>query len=435
MAHTLFLSYARSDADAYFKRFRQELAEAVRVRVSGTLEDAAFVDRDDIKPGEEWSVALVNALQYSRVLVPVYSRSFFDSDFCGKEWAVFRQRQDAALEAGAVRRPPVIQPVLWVGWDDLPEPLPQVASDIQLEHASFGDEYAQLGLRRMMMLSRHRSARRDIIEGIADLIVDVARVDALPPLSVAPSLANVQSAFIAAPAPAGAAPAGPAAGAGAVGVAPDADAVRESSSGPRYVQFIFVAGRRDQLAPLRKEVGCYGERSGEEWKPYHPEVACAVADLALEVAGTERLYTRPLPLAPDLINRLEEAERRDNLVAIIVDTWTLRLAEYHEFMREYDRRSFLNCVVLVPWNPADTETKDSRTVLEDAMRASFPTRTAVRDPKTFIDSISSSDDLRRSLATSLAEARARVINAADVRRRAETGQIFVKPVISVTREV
>ena len=435
MAHTFFLSYARSDADAYFKRFRQDLAEAVRVRVAGTLEDAAFVDRDDIGLGEEWRAELVNALQYSKVLVPVYSRSFFDSDYCGKEWTVFRQRQDAAVEAGAAQRPPVIKPVLWVGWDDLPEELPEVAGELQLEHAAFGDEYAQLGLRRMMMLSRHRSARRDIIESIADMIVDVARADALPSLPVAPSLADVQSAFIAAPARAGTAPAGAAAAGGAIGVAPAAGGARESSSGPRYVQFIFVAGRRDQLAPLRKEVGCYGETSGEEWKPYHPEVACAVADLALEVAGTERLYTRPLPLAPDLINRLEEAERRDNLVAIIVDTWTLRLAEYHEFMREYDRRSFLNCVVLVPWNPADAETKDSRAVLEDAIRASFPARTAVRDPKTFIDTISSSDDLRRSLATSLAEARARVINAADVRRRAESGQIFVKPVISVTREV
>jgi hypothetical protein len=48
MAHWFFLSYARSDADVYFKRFRQKLAEAVRVKVGGDLESVAFYDRDDI---------------------------------------------------------------------------------------------------------------------------------------------------------------------------------------------------------------------------------------------------------------------------------------------------------------------------------------------------------------------------------------------------
>jgi hypothetical protein len=62
-------------------------------------------------------------------------------------------------------------------------------------------------------------------------------------------------------------------------------------------------------------------------------------------------------------------------------------------------------------------------------------RSAIRDPKSFIDAIGSSDDLRSSLANSLTAARARVINAADVRRRAESAKVFVKPVISVTREV
>jgi FxsC-like protein len=214
-----------------------------------------------------------------------------------------------------------------------------------------------------------------------------------------------------------------------------ADLPAEVTSGPRYVQFIFVAGTRDQLTGLRQEVDCYGLLSGEEWKPYHPDVATTIVDVALEVAGAERLYTQPLPLAADLMQRLDEAERQDKLVAIIVDTWTLRLPEYHAFMRDYDRRSFLNCVVLVPWNPAHADTVGSRAVLEDAIRATFPSRTAIKDPKTFVDTIASTDQLRSSLAMSLAAARARVINAAEVRRRAESGQVFVKPIISAASGV
>jgi hypothetical protein len=101
MAHWFFLSYARCDADVYFKRFRQELAEAVRVKVGGDLESVAFFDRDDIGAGEEWPDTLSAALQHSRIFVPIYTRSYFASDYCGREWEVFRQRQDALMANGA----------------------------------------------------------------------------------------------------------------------------------------------------------------------------------------------------------------------------------------------------------------------------------------------------------------------------------------------
>lgn len=417
MAHWFFLSYARCDADVYFKRFRQELAEAVRVKVGGDLESVAFYDRDDIGTGEEWPDVLSSALQWSRVFVPIYTRSYFASDYCGREWDVFRQRQDTLVANGAAARPPVIQPVLWVGKEDLPEPLPEVARGAQFENAAYGDEYAEIGVRQMMLQNRYRDARRTFIAALADRIVDVARDHDLPPLAAKPVIGDIRSAFVEAPV----------AAAGAAEPKPAAAAF--DTRGPRYAQFIFVAGTRAELEALRQKVDCYG-LAGEDWKPYHPTTAMAVADVALEVAGGERLWPEPVPLGDDLIERLEQAKAQDKIVAIIADSWTLRLPAYHRFMRDYDERNFLNCFVLVPWNPADDETSTSRQLLEDAVRVAFPNRSALKDPKTFIDTIASPDDLRANLSNALATTRARIITAAEVQRRAESRNVVVKPIIS-----
>jgi GTPase SAR1 family protein len=201
-SYLFFLSYARSDADPFFNRFRQELAEAVRVKVGGPLEAVAFIDRDDIAVGQDWSEALSEALLTSRVLVPVYSRSYFASDYCGKEWAVFQQRQQlAAAATGGARPPPVILPVLWVGREDLPAPLPRVARDLQFhDAAAFSEEYAEVGLRYLMRPNRYRNAGREMIAALADRIVEVASQHHLPPLASKPVFEYVPSAFLDEPA-------------------------------------------------------------------------------------------------------------------------------------------------------------------------------------------------------------------------------------------
>ncbi len=410
-----FLSYARSDGDVYFKRFRQELAEAVRVKVGGPLEAVAFVDRDSIAVGQEWPEALTSALQTSRVLVPVYSRSYFASEYCGKEWAVFRQRQEAALAAAGGAggaRPPVILPVLWVGKEDLPLPLPMVARDLQFDHGAFGDQYAGVGLRYLMLQSRHLSNRRQMIAALADRIVAAANQHTLPPLASQPMIVDVPNAFRDDPA----------------GIEETVDLLPRPPG--RYVQFIFVAGTQAELKALREQVECYGTHGAEEWQPFHPDVALAVADVALEVAGAERLWPERVSLGGDLIQRLEQAESENKVVAIIVDTWTLQLQQYHNVMREYDKRLFPNSVVLIPWNQKDSETAKELNRLKTIVKGTFLNRLLVRDTQTFMDEICSAEDLRKSLSTSLAAARARIIRAAEV-RKSLAAEPVAKPIISV----
>jgi FxsC-like protein len=137
-----------------------------------------------------------------------------------------------------------------------------------------------------------------------------------------------------------------------------------------------------------------------------------------------------VPLGPDLIQRLEAAERDDKIVALLVDTWTLRLEQYHQFMREYDRRSFLNCVVAVPWNPRDEETVGARDLLEKALQVTFSNRLAAPDPGgTFQSGIASPDELRQKLGTALSATRMRLLNVAKVRKLAESERVITRPLL------
>lgn len=413
-----FVSYARLDGDEYLKKLYKELVQAVRLKVGGTPEEIGFFDTEDIALGQEWPEALSGALQTARVFVPIYTPSYFQSDYCGREWQVFEERRAAYVAAAPGHAlPPVILPVLWVAESDLPSPLPAVASAIQHSHEDLGPEYAKEGMNLLMRVGRYRDLRREIIDHLAETIIAAAREHPLPPLASPPEIQQVTSAFVSRNRP-------PAAN-GSTG----ANGASPANTGPRYVQFIYVAGRRCELQPLRQRLDGYGNEGGMDWQPYVPDYPEEVAIFAQGVAAAEKLRYESVPLGPDLVERLEAAERDNKIVALIVDTWTLRLEQYHRFMREYDRRSFLNCLVLVPWNPQDEETTRSRPLLEKALQVTFLNRMTVKDPHTFHDAVHSPHELRKRLSTALNAVRMRILNTAEVKRRAESERVIAKPIL------
>ncbi len=403
-----FFSYARFDKDPYLKRFYDDLVDCVRVNAGGGRERIGFFDSESIELGQEWPEELATALQTARVLVPVYTPSYFASEYCAREWQVFEERRRAAGD-----RPPVILPVLWVPQDKLPSNLPEAVLDLQYSHEQLGGIYVQEGLRQLMRQRRYLDDRRQIIDGLAERIVEIARKHPLPPLPAPPSVKQVPSAFQPPPGtPAAPTPASPA------------------NVGPRYVQFIFVAGRRNEIEAqrLRKKLDYYGGEGGPDWQPYLPDVAEEIAFLANAVAISEKLRYEMVPLDANLIQRLDEAERDNKVVAIIVDTWTLRLEQYHRFMREYDKRSYQNCVVLIPWN-YDEETKRTEETLQQAVQLTFLNRCLSKDPNTFIDTIRSPEELRTSLSRALNAARMRIFTVADVKKKAESGNVIAKSLL------
>jgi FxsC-like protein len=418
--HLFFLSYARNDKNGYLEKFHEELSEAVARWSARPAAQVGFFDRSGIELGADWPAALVEGLQSSRVLVSLYSPSYFTREYCGKEWSLFRMRQEELARARPGTPPPeAILPVLWMPRESLPAELPPAAGELQFDHGALGGEYVREGLLQLRTLSIYRDQYEIVVNQLAKRIVELSR-QKLPRHPRVKSPADLANAF-AAPKPSpsfGAPPAPPAAPAGL------------GKEGPRHVQCVYVAARRGELAAQRVRAGldAYGEESGMEWSPYHPKLSDEIGLLVNHVTvGEGFLYTHG-EVDEALLARLEDAKRRNKIVVMVVDAWTLCLDAYRQRMREVDERNFFNTAILVPWNPDDPETTERGDELQAQLKGTLVGRYVTRDQ--FADAIESAETLKDRLKEVLSTARMRVITAAEVLKKAEGDRIVPRPVVS-----
>jgi FxsC-like protein len=411
MSHWFFLSYARDNSDKYLEKFYRDLDNKIRSLTPPGEGEEGFFDVGIIELGTQWPDVLTAALQKCRTFVSLYSPAYFTREKCGQEWQIFSERQaaySAELPAHA-SRPSLLMPILWVPEARLPSPLPDAVSAVQYKHSDFGEVYAREGLQQLMKLSKHRDRYHEFLASFANKLIQAARTHTLPPLPQLPPINEIKNAFHRR-------------GAQAVKLAGEA-----ANVGPRFVQFVFVAGRRDELRAVREKLDPYGEEGGFDWQPFLPEFTDEIGIMAQEVAWREKLHYGFVQLDNDITKRLDEAECQNKIVAIVVDTWTLCLPRYSNFMNEYDRRNFVHCVVLIPWNSRDDETEINRSILVNKMWGTFPHHAVKPDPNCFLDSISSPDELKKGLSVALNKARARITEKAEVMKKAESGQVIGKP--------
>ncbi|WP_156178835.1 TIR-like protein FxsC [Saccharothrix sp. ST-888] len=133
---------------------------------------AGFMDRLD--PADPEAAQRVSeALAGCRVLVPLYSRRYFRSERCGREWTAFERRgRLTGWSSGIV-------PVLWS-----PVPLselPPVAARLQYVESGLGASYTEEGLYGLASLRKYRQQYEMAVHRIAWRIVDVAERIGIPP--------------------------------------------------------------------------------------------------------------------------------------------------------------------------------------------------------------------------------------------------------------
>ena len=96
-----FLSYARTpkrdpsdrdDPDRWVYKLYKDLCAEILQMTDARPEEAGFMDREN-RIGAQWSPELTSALARCRVFVPLYSRRYFESDNCGREWFAFARRE------------------------------------------------------------------------------------------------------------------------------------------------------------------------------------------------------------------------------------------------------------------------------------------------------------------------------------------------------
>jgi FxsC-like protein len=291
-------------------------------------EEVGFMDRET-KLGAEWSPELVNALQRCRVFVPLYSRRYFESSYCGKEWFAFARREftNRALGGDAVS---AIVPALWTRMNS--GRLPNVAQSVQFDHATLGERYSTEGFYGIMKLQNYRADYLKAVHRLAERIVDIGDAsvahadDSASRERRQPDFDSLPSAF------------GP-------------DSATRMTDGQLHIS--VLAYDVSSLPPGRVN-DYYGEKP-DTWSPYRPDYPEPVADYAVDLA-TKCLDCKPL--VRSFGDGGSESGGNGHSMPpslCLVDAW-VSLSEAHcEQLKRLNEIEESWVSVLIPWNSKDRD--------------------------------------------------------------------------------
>ncbi len=385
--YVFYFSYARNDSSSHIRKFYDDLSTEVHRKMGRSKESIGFFVQD-FPPGEEWPLQLLKALQQSRFLVSMYSPSYFNSEYSGKEVQYFLDR--GKLDEANGRFSPQIFPVMWIPPRG---PLPQAVNDIQTFVASNPEIYINQGLSYLMRLQRYRDEYLEFIIHFADDLVNAFERSPSQPLFDPPPLNEIRSAWDAPIEPAAVKPA-------------------RAKAGPSHIKFVYVAATKSEIEAngIRKELQYYGVEGGLDWRPFLPDNPDEIAILAQEVAAKERIRYESIPINDTLIDKLREAERNRDLVIIVIDPWTLRLEPYQAILREFDKYRSLNCAILIVWNGSDNETIAMLPMLQLTLNHSLLSF-AVSKVANYMGSIHSAEKFQHDLSNAVVTLRRYIISS------------------------
>ena len=173
-----FLSYARTpkrdpadrdDPDRWVYKLYKDLCAAILQMTDARPEEAGFMDREN-KIGAQWSPELTIAIARCRVFVPLYSRRYFESDNCGREWFAFARREITRRARGREVVDAIV-PALWTRLDR--EKLPYVAQSVQFDHKLLGERYCTEGFYGIMKLQNYRADYQRAVHRLAERIIAI----------------------------------------------------------------------------------------------------------------------------------------------------------------------------------------------------------------------------------------------------------------------
>jgi FxsC-like protein len=432
MAYEFFFSYTRANYNPYLKRLFTDLSDWVRNLTGAGQEDpVGFFDQREIELGAQWDSTIVEALQESKVLVALGSPAYFKSEYCGKEWALFRQRAIAGAPSG--NPPPLIKSMVWVPFD-----IASLPPDVQATQLLRGDPHGQVNEKGLAFLAPRRPVGyQNFINELAEEIVKAGRAHPIARLVDVPPLAQVQSAFHPPPplAPQPPEVIGP------VTHEPEAPVpVQEGRAGsalnpdgPKHVHFVFVAANPRVFGAARQPDAYFASGAGD-WKPFFPADLRPIQPLLQQVASHDDLLcsSDEVPFSPQLLEKIDEARERRQLVVIVVDPWSLHWdaqrqpSAYQDLLRELDKRLDYHWCVIVPWNEQDPVWKAGRDAMTATVRSTFD-RHANFLPLFYREGITSADDLKGTVADTLRRLKEEVSKRAEVVRPVPPGpaRVFV----------
>lgn len=378
MAYEFFLSYTRANNDVFLKKFFDELSQAIRdLRGLPATADVGFFDQNNIELGEQWDATIVEALQTSNVFLAVASPGYFKSEYCGKEWELFRRR--IAPGAGA-KTPPLVKPIVWIPFNIAS--LPSGVTDVQL---TFGDPQAlhnQRGFKHLLKnLQEHQVAFNNLVEALAREIIDAADTHPAQRLQAVPQLRDLPSSFDAT-------------------ARPGQPAVPVSPTGPKHVRFVYVAANPQEIGTART-VDAYVDAGGADWKPFYPDDLTRIHRLTQNfVSGDDLDFTsEEMAFGADLLQNIDDAWKKRQIVVLVVDGWSVQWnAKYRQVLSQLDSRLDYHWCVFVPRNEKDGDSARIRAQIDSVVSQTFDRHANLApNPLFYRDNIKSAADLKAQL--------------------------------------
>jgi FxsC-like protein len=393
--YDFFLSYPRAVESPVLKKFVEDLHDAVRnLRGLSKGSRVGFLDATDLLRGTDWPADIRDALQTAKTMVSMYCPAYFVGGFCEAELRIFEKRQQLYQQSSG-HNPRAIKPIPWI----VPFKLPADLGHLQYE---VGGEEAieKQGLEQVLKNKRKYLVQyNDFMKKLAEDIVKTADAHALPQLDdlVFPG-----------------------------DDAPSTAQEGESDSGPGHVRFVYLAPRQNQMLAVRKALDFYGP-GPKNWKPFLPDLTKGIAPLVQTIAGEYDFSSDELLFTDALPDDIRAAEKRGNLVVILVDGWSLRIDGYRAALTIIDERRFFNTSIVVPWNLKDQETASNFKLLSKAIRNALMRWSSEGNAIRYNDEVKSPEDLRKHLVEALTRLKAEVLNTI-----ATDHPPGLKPVISAT---
>jgi FxsC-like protein len=344
-----FLSYAHShrqdgldpdDPDQLIGRLFKDLCDHISDDTGRPASSVGFMDRELQPPGNEWPWHLSRSLATCRVFVPLYSRRYFQSEHCGKEWAAFRDR----ARNGSAHASGHVEAILPALWRPIPhQALPEAASEIHFNPAEIGQIYAEYGFHGIMKLTRFREEYEWVVYNLAERIL---RVSERAPDPV-PAIENgaLASAFRTAP----------------------------DMPGDKRLRIIIVAPHRGDLPPGRS--GDHYGQSVRDWNPYAPDSVEPLAEHAVVLARREGFR----PELGDLYDQADDLMRDagpgpGDAAVLLIDPWAVLQSQCRQVLARLDELDKPWVQVVVVWNRKDAEMAAADGELRRALAVTMPSR-------------------------------------------------------------
>ena len=328
-----FLSYARTarrdpggkeNPDRWVHKLYKDLCDAILQMTDVQPAEAGFMDMES-KLGAEWSPELMTSIKNCRVFVPLYSRRYFESENCGREWFAFARREVNHRARGGERVEAIV-PALWTRVDR--EAIPAIAQALQYAHPGMGQRYCADGFYGIMKLRNYRDEYQKAVLRLAERIIElgdnsVAYADHTVHPWDSKDFESLQSAF------------GP-------------TSARRTTDGKLRIS--VLAHDTSSLPPGRARK-YYGD-TPHSWSPYKDDYPQPVAEYALSLAK-KCLDCDPVVEVFQVATLGSDQELSPGIC--LVDAQVALSDAHHERLRQLNELTPPWQSVVIPWNSEDPD--------------------------------------------------------------------------------